>query len=146
MASAFATFHATIALQLQIDFALGGLKIASALLRRLTRKALPELCLVPPKISSLRGSLHHSRLRPQRNGSFIPKIPPHVCDEILHPTLSPSKPVCYAFSHELHYECRPNQKRKSIATSLRGQWHNSSNTSQHHEQQSKQRHDHSNIC
>ena len=33
----------TIVLQLQIDFAFGGWKIASALLRSLTRKTLPEL-------------------------------------------------------------------------------------------------------
>ena len=37
------TFHMTIVLQLQIDFAFGGWKIASALLRSLTRKTLPEL-------------------------------------------------------------------------------------------------------
>ena len=43
------TFLVTIVLQLQIDFAFGGWKIASALLRSLTRKTLPELCLVPPK-------------------------------------------------------------------------------------------------
>ena len=39
----FLTFHQTIALQLQIDFAFGGWKIASALLRSLTRKTLLEL-------------------------------------------------------------------------------------------------------
>ena len=67
--------HKTIVLQLQIDFAFGGWKIASALLRNLTRKTLPELCLVPPKASSLRGSLRHSRLRPQQNAEYYTKNP-----------------------------------------------------------------------
>ena len=49
------------------DFAFGGWKIASALLRSLTRKTLPELCLVPPTASSLRESIRHLRLRHQQN-------------------------------------------------------------------------------
>ena len=82
MADDLVLFLLTIVLQLQIDFAFGGWKIASALLRNLTRKTLPELCCVPLQASSLRGSLRHSRLRPQRNKSIILEIQPHVCDGI----------------------------------------------------------------
>ena len=68
------TFLLTIVLQLQIDSAFGGWKIASALFRSLTRKTLPELCLVPPTAFSLRGFRPRSRFYPQRNKSIIPKI------------------------------------------------------------------------
>ena len=84
----FLTFQSTIVLQLQIDFASGGWKIASALLRSLTRKTLPELCLVPPQASSLRGFRPRSRFYPQRNKSIIPKIQPRVCAGIFESQIS----------------------------------------------------------